>query len=92
MTINMNDSHVISIAQIREFLQASSIIKFAGVSRKEKYAWVENTLNRFRYFSLRKKDKSSVKKYVRQMTGFSDAQPGRLIARKKKIGKIFLRA
>lgn len=88
MTINMNDSHVVSIAQIREFLQASAIIKFEGVSRKEKYAWVENTLNRFGYFSLRKKDKSSIKKYIGQMTGFSDAQLGRLIARKKKVGKI----
>jgi transposase InsO family protein len=88
MTINMNDSHVVSIAQIREFLQASQIIKFEGVSQKEKYLWVENTLNRFGYFHLRKKDKSSVKKYIRRMTGFSDAQLGRLIAKKRKIGKI----
>lgn len=85
----MNDSHVATIAQIREFLQASQIIKFEGVSRKEKYAWVENTLNRFGYFSLKKKDKSSIKKYMEQMTGFSDAQLGRLIAKKKKTGKVF---
>jgi len=88
MTINMNDSHVVSVAQIREFLQASNIIKFKGVSQKEKYTWVENTLNRFRYFSLRKKDKTSIKNYIRQLTGFSDAQLGRLIAKKKKTGKI----
>jgi len=88
MTLNMNDSHAVSIAQIREFLQASQIIKFKGVSQKEKYSWVENILNRFGYFSLRKKDKTTVKKYIRQMTGFSDAQTGRLIAKKKKIGKI----
>lgn len=88
MTINMNDSHVVSIAQIREFLQASQIIKFEGVSQKEKYAWIENTLNRFRYFPLRKRDKSSVKKYILQMTGFSDSQLGKLIAKKKKYGKI----
>ncbi len=88
MTINMNDSHAVSIAQIREFSQASQIIKFKGVSQKEKYAWIENTLNRFRYFSLRKKDKSSVKKYILRMTGFSDAQTGRLIAKKKKTGRI----
>jgi hypothetical protein len=90
MTLNMNDSHVVSIAQIREFLQASQIIKFESVSRKEKYAWVENTLNRFGYFSLRKKDKSTIKKYILRMTGFSDAQLGRLIAVKKKKGKILL--
>jgi len=88
MTLNMNDSHVVSIAQIKEFLQASQIIEFKGISQKEKYFWVENILNRFGYFSLRKKDKTTVKKYIRQMTGFSDAQLGRLIAKKKKTGKI----
>jgi hypothetical protein len=90
MTINMNDSHVVSIAQIRAFLQASEIIKFEGVSKKEKYAWVENTLTRFGYLQLRKRDKSIIKKYVRQMTGFSDTQLGRLILKKKKTGKILL--
>lgn len=88
MTINMNDSHAVSIAQIREFLQASSIIEFEGVSRKEKYAWIENTLSRFGYFSLRKKDKSIVKKYIASMTGYSDAQLGRFIRQKRKKGRI----
>lgn len=88
MTINMNDSRAVSIAQIREFLQASRIIKFQGVSQKEKYLWIENTLHRFRYFSLRKKDKSTVKKYIERMTGYSDSQLGRLIAKKKKAGRI----
>ena len=86
----MNDSHIVSIAQIRKFLQASQIIKFKGVSQKEKYAWMENTLNRFRYFSLRKKGKSAVKKYVMQMTGFSGSQLTRLVAKKKKTGKILV--
>lgn len=90
MTIIMNDSHVVSIAQIREFLQASQIIKFESVSKKEKYVWVENTLNRFGYFKLRKKDKGIVKKYIMRMTGFSDAQLGRLIKKKKEISKVFL--
>jgi len=79
---------VVSIAQIREFLKVSRIIEFEGVSQKEKYQWIENVLNRFGYFSLRKKDKSIVKKYVLQMTGFSDAQLGRLIKQKKRDGKI----
>jgi len=90
MTIHMNDSQMISLAQIKEFLQGSQIIKFEGVSRQEKYTWVENILNRFGYFRLRKKDKNTIKKYIFSMTGFSDAQLTRLIAKKKEIGKIFL--
>ena len=90
MTIHMNDSLVMSIVQIKEFLQGSQIIKFESTSRKEKYLWVENMLNRFGYFRLRKKDKVVIKKYIRSMSGFSDAQLTRLIAKKKEIGKIFL--
>ncbi len=90
MTIHMNDSQIISLAQIKEFLQGSQVIKFEGISRKEKYGWIENTLNRFGYFRLRKKDKNTIKKYILSMTGFSDAQLTRLIAKKKEIGKIFL--
>ena len=86
MTITMDDSHLVSIAQIREFLQASQIVKFKGVSRKDKYAWIESTLTRFRYFSLKRKDKGIIKNYIMQMTGYSDAQLARLIAKKKKPG------
>ena len=37
MTIIMNDSHIINIAQIKEFLKINNSIKFRAVSRKEKY-------------------------------------------------------
>lgn len=90
MTINMNDSHVVTITQIRKFLQVSQIIEFKGVSQKEKYAWVESTLTKFRYFSLEKRDKSIVKKYIMQLTGLSDSQLGKLIRKKKEIGKILV--
>lgn len=88
MKINMNDSHILSILQIKEFLQGSQIIRFKSVSLKEKYEWIEKTLNRFRYNSSKRKDKSIIKTYIRQMTGLSDAQTGKLIRRKKKTGKV----
>lgn len=88
MTITMNDSHMGSIAQIKEFIKISGGIAFKAVSRTEKYAWIETVLGRFRYFSLRKKEKSILKTYILRMTGFSDAQLTRLIAKKKKTGRI----
>ena len=89
MTIIMNDSRIVSIAQLKEFAKiAEGGMEFQGQSRAEQYAWIDNVLMRFKYFSLRKKEKSIVKKYLLQMTGFSDAQITRLIARKKKYGKI----
>lgn len=90
MMLTMNDSHITSIAQIREFTKVARVIEFKGKSKKEKYEWVDEVIVRFRYFSLRKKDKSNIKKYLAQMTGYSDAQITRLISKKKKLGKVFL--
>lgn len=84
----MNDSHMVSITQIKEFIKVSKTIEFRGASRKEKYQWLETVLLRFRYYTLRKKEKSILKKYMMKMTGYSDAQMTRLINRKKKWGKI----
>lgn len=79
---------MVSISQIKGFIKISKGIEFKGVSRKEKYEWIEEVLLRFRYFTLRKREKSILKKYLLKMTGFSDAQLTRLIAKKKKTGKI----
>jgi transposase InsO family protein len=84
----MDDSHIGSIAQIKEFIKVAKDITFQGASRKEQYAWVEEVLLRFGYFSLRKREKTILKNYVMCMTGYSDAQITRLIAKKKSIGKI----
>ncbi|MBU4142919.1 integrase [Patescibacteria group bacterium] len=85
----MNDSHIVSISQIKEFLKVAKDIEFKGAKKKEKYEWIENILIKFRYFSLKKKDKNIVKNYLILMTGYSDAQITRLIKKKRKFGKIF---
>jgi len=79
---------MVSIAQIKEFIKVSKGIEFQGSKKKEKYEWIETILTRFRYFSLRKKDKTTLRAYMMKMTGFSDAQLTRLIAKKKKNGRI----
>jgi len=81
MTITMNDSHLESIVEIREFLKVSQALTFKGASLKEQYAWVEKTLHRFRYRFLRKKEKGVVKGYLMKMTGKSDAQITRMIGK-----------
>jgi len=86
----MNDSHIISIAQIKQFLKLDQAIKFKAVSKKEKYRWIDDSLMKFRYFSLRKKGKGIIRNYIAKMTGLSKSQVGRITARKKKFGKVFL--
>jgi len=61
MTIIMNDSHIVSIAQIKEFLKIAKGVEFKGSSKKEEYQWIETVLIRFRYFTLLKKEKSILK-------------------------------
>lgn len=88
MTIIMNDSRIVSIAQIKEFVKINNQIEFKSASRKERYEWIEKILGKFRYFSLKKKEKTIIRKYIMRMTGISDAQLTRLIAKKKKTGRI----
>lgn len=80
----MNDSHLVSIAQLEGFLKVGDGVSFTGKSQDEMYRWIEAVLSRFWYFSLRKKEKTFVKKYLIKMTGYSDSQLTRLIKKKKE--------
>lgn len=88
MTLNMNDEQFGTLEQISTFNNGSESRQFEGVNRKEKYEWIAHTLQRFKYFVLKKKEKSIVKTFVRRITGFSDAQMTRLIKQKKNVGVI----
>ena len=88
MTIHMNDSHLVSLAQVREFLKVARALDFHASSRREKYQWLTEALTRFNYFRLKRKGKSTVKDYLVKMTGYSDPQTKRLIAKKRKSGVI----
>lgn len=88
MTLGMNDDNVTSIAQLREFLKLSKSATFNSENVDEAYKWIGRTLGKFRYARLRKKDKGIVKKYLMAMTGYSETQIDRLIARKKEVGRI----
>lgn len=83
MTLHMNDEAMVTLQQLEAFTRASSTTIFVGAARKEKYEWIEKILTRFFYFTLRKRDKAMVKKYLMRMTGYSDAQVVRLIRKKK---------
>lgn len=90
MIVNMTDSHIFSITQIKEFLKIDSGIKFRAVSKEEKYKWIQDVLTKFRYFSLRKRDRGIVREYIIRMTGLSQSQLTRIIAKKKRFGRVFL--
>lgn len=87
----MNDSRMVSIPQVEEFIKVARNIEFQGAGTSQKYAWIENVLLRFRYFSCRKKEKSVIKAYIRRISGYSHAQTQLLIRQKKRYGRITIR-
>ena len=89
ITITMNDSHVISIAQLQALLKITNEVEFKSKNKKETYEWIGTTLGRFTYFSKKKKEKSIIKKYISNVTGLSRTRIKKLIARKKKTGRVF---
>jgi DNA-binding MarR family transcriptional regulator len=85
----MNDEHLNSVAGLTAFTKAADKVVFENVgSIKEKYIWVEAILTRFRYFSINKKAKSEVRKYITMVTEYSPSQLSRLIKKKKKTGRV----
>lgn len=92
ITLHMNDEHIGTLEQVQSFLEGAEPVQFEGANREEKYSWIARTLQKFKYFVLRKKDKSTVKTFIRRMTGFSDAQMTRLIDQKKNVGVIVVRS
>ena len=81
---------MVSVAQIQAFTKVAQHIEFREASKKEKYQWIEDVLRRFRYYSCRKKEKSILKAYLIQMTGYAHAQIQRLIRKQRRWGKVFL--
>lgn len=81
----MNDSRLVSITQLREFLKVTKEFTFASKDRKDKYKWINTTLTKFQYLRLtRQQDKSLVLQYIRKMTGLSRVQLKRLVKQKRK--------
>ncbi len=77
----MENSRLTDFTQIKDFLQGTSTVTFSMESRKEKYAFIKNVWDQFKYTTLSKKQKILVKRYLRKVTGYSTAQITRVVAK-----------
>jgi hypothetical protein len=72
MKITMNDSRIITIPQLRAFLRGNQGVDLsmreAGID--EKYQLVNETLKRFEYWKLSKRQKRPVLSYLKKLTGY----------------------
>jgi len=88
MVIMMNDSKLNRLAQIKSFLAETDTVGFNKKSKKEAYSWIEETLSRFHYVILSKKEKGLIRRYLMKITGYSRAQITRQIVQYCKTGKL----
>lgn len=85
----MDDSHLVRLQDIKEFLKLDSSFDFSVNSKKEKYEWIGRALRKFSYLKLKKKkERIIVRKYIRKITKISKSQLSRLIKRFRERGKL----
>jgi len=88
MNITMIDTGLNDFNSLGKFLNGVPDIKFSVTSKKEKYEWVKEVLNRFDFRHLKKSERGIVREYIQKVTGYSNAQMSRLIL-KYLSGKLY---
>ena len=91
MVIMMNDSKLNSMAQIKSFLAETKAVEFNKKSQKEAYRWIEETLRKFTYVILSKKEKGLIRRYLMKITGYSRSQLTRHINQYRNTGQVTLK-
>ncbi len=78
-----------TIEDLEHFIQGNQAVAFTVLGGKnERYQFIQKSLIKFRYITLKKSDKGIVNRYLRKVTGYSRQQLSRLIKQYKEIGKI----
>ena len=82
MVIDMNESAVRTLAQVREVVAGTAALTFAcSQDDQARYAWIASVLRRFDYGRLARADRGAVLAYLQRLSGYSRAQVKRLVAR-----------
>jgi predicted DNA-binding transcriptional regulator AlpA len=88
----MEHGESLSREQMGEFLRASEVVRFAGQSRVEVYAWVQETLLCQEYFRQGKKQRGLIRAYLSKVSGRSLPQLTRLIRQYRNTGQLGVQA
>ena len=85
MVIDMNESRLNSVAQLRAFLEGTLEVKFHPIHDDvERYGFITAVLGRFAYGRLIRADKGVLMRYLARVTEYSRAQLKRLVSRHLK--------
>ena len=76
----MNIENITSIEDLEQFLQGNKAIAFTILGDKQaRYKFIKNALIKFRYMTLKKRDKGVLLRYLSKITTYSRQQLTRLI-------------
>lgn len=81
MKVIMNVKHLQTLQQVADFLHGSSALEPFSATKVERYQWIAQTLEQFRYRTLSKVDKGLIQSYLCRLSGYSRQQLTRLIRR-----------
>jgi hypothetical protein len=81
MVIDMNETQVRTLEQVRQVLAGTQALAFcAAADDAGRYAWIAAVLKRFEYGRLKRRERGVILAYLRRFSGFSRAQVTRLVA------------
>ena len=83
MVIDMNETQVRSLEQVRQVLQGTQALQLSFAQPEERYAWIAQVLQRLGYRRLGRSDRGTVLAYLQRLSGYSRAQVTRVVARWK---------
>lgn len=82
MVIDMNESRLSTVAQLRAFLEGTLEVQFSPPQGDtQRYRFIEAVLKRLGYARLSRRDKGVVLRYLQRTTGYSRQQLTRLVGR-----------
>jgi len=89
MLVQMDETQIGTLEDVEQFLTGTTgaSLQLQG-SKDEVYKWIQRTLVRFHYLWLGKKQKGLVRRYIRQLSGYSFQQMDRLIEQYRNTGHI----
>ena len=92
MVIDMNETKLTTVGQIREFLAGTADIYWTPEEDDQaRYGFIRNVLSRFSYRRLVRSDKGLIRVYLRRTSGYSRAQLARLIKQYLDCGRVVQR-
>jgi transposase InsO family protein len=92
MAIDMNETKLTTLEQVRAFLAGTLAVEFSACGPEtDRYRHIAEVLARFAYRRLAKPDKGVILRYLERTTGYSRQQLTRLVAR-WRAGKKLVKA